>query len=170
MAILFLILTLHYFILYFHLQNWTFGCLQNAGYWYKLFCWLIFCSMGKKKQPVHSGVCVCGGGAFYKLHGLHPVMKAGRCNWELLKYDWLVISSNCCHIIHVYVSTTWIRSHYPDLNHVSQAGPMPKHVAFIMDGNRRFARKQNMECLKGHMQGFNKLAEVRLSQGQSLSF
>lgn len=39
---------------------------------------------------------------------------------------------------------------------------MPKHVAFIMDGNRRFARRQNMECLKGHMQGFNKLAEVRV--------
>lgn len=31
-----------------------------------------------------------------------------------------------------------------------------------MDGNRRFARKKNMECLKGHMQGFNKLAEVKL--------
>lgn len=44
---------------------------------------------------------------------------------------------------------------------------MPKHVAFIMDGNRRFARKKNMECLKGHMQGFNKLAEVRLWAGLS---
>lgn len=50
----------------------------------------------------------------------------------------------------------------PCLHYISQAGPMPKHVAFIMDGNRRFARKKNMECLKGHMQGFNKLAEVRL--------
>lgn len=45
---------------------------------------------------------------------------------------------------------------------VSQAGPMPKHVAFIMDGNRRFARKKSMERQEGHMQGFNKLAEVRL--------
>lgn len=37
---------------------------------------------------------------------------------------------------------------------------MPKHIAFIMDGNRRYARKCQVERQEGHSQGFNKLAEV----------
>lgn len=43
---------------------------------------------------------------------------------------------------------------------VLQVGPIPKHVAIIMDGNRRYAKKEHRETLDGHTQGFHKLTEV----------
>ncbi|ESP01058.1 hypothetical protein LOTGIDRAFT_225491 [Lottia gigantea] len=43
---------------------------------------------------------------------------------------------------------------------VLKAGPIPKHIAFIMDGNRRFATKNSIDRAQGHLHGFNKLAET----------
>lgn len=44
---------------------------------------------------------------------------------------------------------------------VIRCGPIPMHVAFIMDGNRRFATKSNMpNKTDGHRSGFEKLAEA----------
>jgi len=39
-------------------------------------------------------------------------------------------------------------------------GGAPKHIAFIMDGNRRYAKKRNMEAYNGHSEGFSALSEV----------
>jgi len=46
------------------------------------------------------------------------------------------------------------------VSYILKAGPIPKHVAFIMDGNRRFARTNSLKTIDGHSQGFQKLAEV----------
>ncbi|XP_055608074.1 dehydrodolichyl diphosphate synthase complex subunit DHDDS [Uranotaenia lowii] len=43
---------------------------------------------------------------------------------------------------------------------VLKAGPVPNHVAFIMDGNRRFAQKEKIAKAEGHSKGFDKLSET----------
>lgn len=40
------------------------------------------------------------------------------------------------------------------------AGHVPQHVAFVMDGNRRFARSKQIDKIEGHSRGFAKLADV----------
>jgi len=39
-------------------------------------------------------------------------------------------------------------------------GAIPRHVAFIMDGNRRYARKLGVQTGVGHYRGFDKLEEM----------
>lgn len=39
-------------------------------------------------------------------------------------------------------------------------GPIPQHIAFVMDGNRRFARMYQMETVEGHNLGFEALAKI----------
>ncbi|KAL6232564.1 hypothetical protein BDW75DRAFT_18296 [Aspergillus navahoensis] len=39
-------------------------------------------------------------------------------------------------------------------------GPVPQHIAFIMDGNRRFARSHGIETVEGHNLGFEALARI----------
>ncbi|KAI9506259.1 cis-prenyltransferase [Coemansia spiralis] len=44
---------------------------------------------------------------------------------------------------------------------ILKQGPIPQHVAFIMDGNRRFARKSQMASVSsGHFAGFQNLSNV----------
>lgn len=43
---------------------------------------------------------------------------------------------------------------------IVKAGPTPQHVAFIMDGNRRFARNRGWQVEQGHRLGYDKLEEA----------
>lgn len=45
-------------------------------------------------------------------------------------------------------------------SHMLRQGAVPKHVAFIMDGNRRYAKKMKVQTIEGHFKGFKKLEEV----------
>lgn len=41
------------------------------------------------------------------------------------------------------------------------SGPIPRHVAFVMDGNRRFAKTKLLaSVVKGHEKGFEQLAKI----------
>ncbi|CAJ0850469.1 11223_t:CDS:10 [Entrophospora sp. SA101] len=39
-------------------------------------------------------------------------------------------------------------------------GPIPKHIGFIMDGNRRFANKMKWQAKEGHYEGFSSLIKI----------
>lgn len=45
---------------------------------------------------------------------------------------------------------------------ILSAGPIPRHVAFIMDGNRRYARERHINVVHGHSEGFQTLRRVSL--------
>ncbi|KAH9996525.1 Decaprenyl diphosphate synthase-like protein [Russula vinacea] len=59
----------------------------------------------------------------------------------------------------------WLRDNAIDsirrvLLGVLKAGPVPQHVAFIMDGNRRYAREKGVKVIEGHVDGFVALRRI----------
>lgn len=44
---------------------------------------------------------------------------------------------------------------------IIRTGPIPRHVAFIMDGNRRYARENNLKLHEGHYKGFETAVNVK---------
>lgn len=60
-------------------------------------------------------------------------------------------------VSHLLRRSSWLmRTVLRALRH---GGAIPKHVAFIMDGNRRWARRSKLEVHEGHLRGGEKLTE-----------
>lgn len=57
---------------------------------------------------------------------------------------------------HTYIGS-WLETRVCNL---LKCGQIPKHIAFIMDGNRRYADKTNIAKSDGHKSGFNTLSKV----------
>ncbi|KAI8820117.1 tryptophan synthase beta subunit-like PLP-dependent enzyme [Fimicolochytrium jonesii] len=57
----------------------------------------------------------------------------------------------------------WSRTRFQKaaVNFIRNSGPIPQHVGFIMDGNRRYAKKVGARPGVGHVAGSRKLEEVR---------
>lgn len=54
---------------------------------------------------------------------------------------------------------SWVREHtlnwFQSLTlKALRTGEIPRHVAFIMDGNRRYASKQKVAKKQGHVEGY----------------
>lgn len=45
---------------------------------------------------------------------------------------------------------------------ILKAGPIPQHIAFVMDGNRRYARMSGRPVWSGHNDGFQTLKKVTM--------
>ena len=60
---------------------------------------------------------------------------------------------------------TWLKDKITEkarnfLLRILAAGPIPKHIAFVMDGNRRYARKNQLAVQQGHSEGYVALRRV----------
>lgn len=76
------------------------------------------------------------------------------------------VAGTCLRLVNSVSIMSWFRKSELSflqrfVGRILKAGPIPKHLAFIMDGNRRFANKKKLaNVVTGHEQGFEKLTEV----------
>ena len=68
----------------------------------------------------------------------------------------------------VFLHAYWLRD--KTIDHIKRvllgvlgAGPILRHVAFVMDGNRRYACTKGMKVIEGHVNGSVALVKVRLT-------
>ncbi len=52
------------------------------------------------------------------------------------------------------------------LSRIEKAGNLPSHIAIIMDGNGRWARKRSLPRIAGHREGINSVREITRACGE----
>ncbi|KAF9067740.1 Di-trans-poly-cis-decaprenylcistransferase [Rhodocollybia butyracea] len=73
----------------------------------------------------------------------------------------LLVLSTCLHLLQWILDKLRItRLAQRILLHVLAAGPIPQHVAIVMDGNRRYARGKGKMVQEGHGDGYMALRRV----------
>lgn len=86
------------------------------------------------------------------------------------KADFLTTPSLLRHTLVMW--WTWIQDKIAEkarnfLLRILAAGPIPRHVAFVMDGNRRYARKNQLAVQQGHTKGYLALRRVSEFNGST---
>lgn len=78
-------------------------------------------------------------------------------------YSWLLFAWSCLgQLVSYCLPVGTIHRHFRTfIFRVVRCGPIPRHIAFIMDGNRRYAVAAGLPSkLEGHQHGFRKLQEI----------
>ncbi|CAR25637.1 hypothetical protein ZYGR_0A02020 [Zygosaccharomyces rouxii] len=57
-----------------------------------------------------------------------------------------------------FSASEWIKNQFSNVIKVSNSAP--KHVGFVMDGNRRYAKKMDIEVKEGHEAGYMSMSKV----------
>lgn len=63
------------------------------------------------------------------------------------------------HLLYKYLEHAFIYINQFVLETLAQ-GPIPRHVAFIMDGNRRYAKENGISIASGYLAGAKALVKV----------
>ncbi|KAJ5959313.1 uncharacterized protein N7479_006463 [Penicillium vulpinum] len=88
----------------------------------------------------------------YQLHGL-------KSAFDLIFLDLLLGTMHIFHLIYKALEHVFLYVIQLALKTLAK-GPIPRHVAFIMDGNRRYAKENDLSVASGYLAGAKVLTKI----------
>ncbi len=85
--------------------------------------------------------------------------------WKIWsEWAWLLLAVGVTGVCLLLVVSLFARAEMNYLERLvlgtARMGPLPQHIAFIMDGNRRFATQRGRPTFEGHSEGYSSLLRV----------